>query len=200
MKKGALVLAAGNSRRFQGHKLSALLQGEPLLFLTLKSIADVIDDICLVYDKRDSIIASLIQGSPLQVNSLAICPSTPAMSESIKCGVQHCQDWDAWLICLADMPLIEPPTFKKLYNAMDRDRIIQPTYNGQPGHPVAFGQQFQSELLQLSGDRGAKPVIENNKQHLYRIEIDDPHILCDIDTPQDLHVIQERNQSDSQNK
>lgn len=91
---------------------------------------------------------------------------------------------DAVAIFLGDMPWIDADNLRSLLAVASPERILVPTYGGQPGHPVIFGREFWPELLQLTGDAGAKAVLQAHPQALRRIELNDPGILRDIDTSQ----------------
>jgi molybdenum cofactor cytidylyltransferase len=109
------------------------------------------------------------------------------MSTSIVCGVRASATAQAWLIALADMPFIKSDIIASVAGAVGRlHPIVLPVYNDSHGHPVAFAKQFEAELLQLQGDQGAKPVLNNHPQLIQTIDVDEPMILRDIDVRSDL--------------
>ena len=55
---------------------------------------------------------------------------------------------------------------------------------------MGFGRKFFPELTQLSGDSGGKPIVQAHKASVVRVRIEEPTILYDIDTPQDLDRFQ----------
>ena len=61
-------------------------------------------------------------------------------------------------------------------------RIITPLYNGKRGNPVLFDASLFPELLQISGDEGARSVIERHKQEVGTIELSDAMASYDVDT------------------
>jgi molybdenum cofactor cytidylyltransferase len=65
---------------------------------------------------------------------------------------------------------------------------VLPMHQGQQGHPVGFGPQCRDALLALSGPQGAAPVVREQKvlDRALQMELDDPGIVLDIDTVQDL--------------
>jgi molybdenum cofactor cytidylyltransferase len=56
------------------------------------------------------------------------------------------------------------------------------------GHPVGFSSRLKDELLAVSGDEGARAVVRRNDRDVRVIECDDPGILRDIDTREDLQT------------
>jgi molybdenum cofactor cytidylyltransferase len=66
--------------------------------------------------------------------------------------------------------------------------VVLPVYQGKQGHPVGFGPQCRDALLALSGPQGASPVAREQKMlgRSLQMGLDDPGIVMDIDTVQDL--------------
>ena len=64
--------------------------------------------------------------------------------------------------------------------------IAAPCYRQQRGHPVGFAAGMREELENLHGDQGARSVLQRHRQAMRLLEVDDPGILADIDTPRDL--------------
>jgi molybdenum cofactor cytidylyltransferase len=52
---------------------------------------------------------------------------------------------------------------------------------------VAFAAELFSELVQLAGDEGARRLMARYPSQ--GIELDDPGVLVDVDTPDDLAVV-----------
>jgi molybdenum cofactor cytidylyltransferase len=63
---------------------------------------------------------------------------------------------------------------------------VAPAYQGKRGHPVGFSAKFRSELEQLAGDEGARSILKRHADQIKLLECNDPGILADIDTPEDL--------------
>lgn len=112
------------------------------------------------------------------------------MSDSLKLGIQTAQQQPIPLrgvvIALADMPYIQPATIAAVAAQLTEARIVQPVFEGQPGHPVGFAADLFPALLQIEGDQGARTVVQAHQQEVMRWACEDAGILKDIDTPQDL--------------
>ena len=63
--------------------------------------------------------------------------------------------------------------------------IVAARYRGAQGHPVLFGRPIFRELAALSGDRGAKSVIERDAARVAYVDVDAP-MPRDVDRPADL--------------
>ncbi len=93
--------------------------------------------------------------------------------------------WDVdaagWVIALADMPAIEVSTVRAVVGLLLEGALTAaPMFRGQRGHPVGFAAALRPRLLALSGDAGARPVLEAHPPQL--IEVEDPGVLYDVDT------------------
>ncbi|MCK0713396.1 NTP transferase domain-containing protein [Chromohalobacter sarecensis] len=95
-------------------------------------------------------------------------------------------DVQAAAILLGDMPAIRSDTLLHLQRLADTEHILRPCYAGRPGHPVLFGRAFWPALTRLDGDTGARRLIRQHPERYREVEVDDPGILLDIDTPADL--------------
>ena len=93
------------------------------------------------------------------------------------------------LICLGDMPLVGPSIMRRIAGAYDPAQgheIIVPTFVGQRGNPVLWGRRFFSELLELTGDRGGRGVLDRHGQFVTEIAVPSEAVLMDFDTPAEL--------------
>ncbi|MDP4033396.1 MAG: nucleotidyltransferase family protein, partial [Pseudorhodobacter sp.] len=55
---------------------------------------------------------------------------------------------------------------------------------GRPGHPVIFPPWVLPELMGLSGDEGARPVLSRHADRLRLIALPEQHATTDLDTPE----------------
>ncbi len=188
MKKVALaILAAGASRRFGSEdKLLALWRGRPLLAHALGAFrsAPVARRFAVVQD-RASAAAEICREfgfEPLENRS-----AVDGIAGSIAVAARHSDGFDGLMIALGDMPLIKERTIASLLVAYDdaaSDPIVAPTHDGRHGHPVTFSGCYFPELAALTGDRGAGSVIEEHKERLVTVPVDDEGVTIDFDHPE----------------
>ena len=69
-----------------------------------------------------------------------------------------------------------------------------PTYRGKRGNPVLIGRRFFAEVMELSGDVGARHLITEYPDRLYEVDIADASVLTDIDTPESLERFSRRDE------
>ena len=184
----ALIMAAGFSRRFKTDKrFATLADGQGVLEKTLQNIVASGLDYRLAIKEKDLALA-LMQTLPAE-KLLILKNSHKGLGHSIRDAIAAIEkDHDSVLICLADMPTIKPATYKHIADTLiqgDYDALI-PCYRSQSGNPVAIKRQFFSAFKQLQGDKGGKKVLQADDEKCFRLEIDDPGIIIDIDIPEDL--------------
>jgi molybdenum cofactor cytidylyltransferase len=108
------------------------------------------------------------------------------MGASLAAGIEASADSEGWIVALADMPRIAVATVEAVARTLDGGAsIVVPFYQGQRGHPVGFGPEHRDALMRLDGDTGARALLSAHQ--VARLDVDDPGILRDVDTPEDLH-------------
>ena len=189
---GALVLAAGVSRRFGGDKRAARLpNGTTVAAETLHQLSAAFDAIHVVLRNSDSdaLIESLKIAAP-NARFSRCHDAHLGMGHSLAHGVAQVAEWDCLAVCLADMPFIQARTYRQLNEAFKAEAksraILVPTYQSKRGHPVLFGSRHFRAMRLLQGDEGAKTVLRAQASNVRFVEIDDAAILRDIDQPADL--------------
>ena len=192
MTAGALVIAAGFSRRFGSDKrLYRLRSGRSMLQATLAPYLEVFRNVAVVVRANDSRVAQhLMSGTgPRRPIIVTTALAERGMSASLADGVRSLAAWDYVFIGLGDMPFLRAETLRTLDARMreartDRiARIVVPVHQEQPGHPVGFSRDFFAELIALEGDRGAKSVVAAHPDAVVRVTVDDPGVVEDLDQP-----------------
>lgn len=186
---GALLLAAGFSRRFGSVKLNARLpNGHTVLQQSFRNASQAFDEIIVVgrQDLYDLGTYEVLALNP-DTHRLIFCDDAESgMGHTLACGARAIPShWQACFVCLADMPFIQPDTFRTLQQHIAEDRLVVPVWRQQQGHPSGFGRDYFPALQQCHGDTGARHLL-CNPAAVTRVETSDPGIIQDIDMPQDL--------------
>ncbi len=184
---GAVILAAGKSKRFGSDKrLFQLSDGRTMLETTLAVYREAFDTVFVVLQPADEARLPLPGGRllPDDVQAVHAPDAALGMGHSLAAGIRAGRSLDFLFVALADMPDVRAETLQRLQEAMDGTAsIVQPIYRGTPGHPVGFGSFYFRELELLTGDIGAKRVIAANRRQVARLDVDDPGVLTDFDVP-----------------
>jgi molybdenum cofactor cytidylyltransferase len=185
-----VVLAAGAGSRYHGtrHKLSEKLGGDTVLVRTLRNA--IASEMTVVLVISESLIAEargLVAPEDMVVVD-ARSQTGWGMGDSIAAGVSIHASATGWLVLPADMPLVRPASLRAVAAALDQQPIAFAQHRGRRGHPVGFGAELFSELVMLKGDEGARRLLA--RYPTAAVELDDPGVLFDIDTVDDLAVAQ----------
>ncbi len=186
-----ILLAAGAGSRFGsgaysgGGKLLHPLDGVPIGVRSARHMQAAGLRVTAVVRPGSEELARLLQNEGVAVT---VCASAAdGMGLSLAHAVAHTRDAAGWVVALADMPRIQPDTIRRIAEAVAAGACIAaPEFKGGRGHPVGFNATLLDELLTLTGDEGARAVIQKHRAQLQRIACDDPGVVFDIDRRADL--------------
>jgi molybdenum cofactor cytidylyltransferase len=182
-----ILLAAGRGTRFGGDKLLALLPGgECVGAAACRHLLAAVPHVIAVVRPDDPALAAALGAAGARVVRCA--NADDGMGASLACAVQAAPEAAGWIVALADMPGILPATIARVATAVAEGALVAaPFHSGERGHPVGFGKTCYAALAALTGDEGAKAVVAAHRDRMVRIDVDDPGILCDVDTKADLN-------------
>ena len=184
----AILLAAGQSKRMVGeNKLAKKIQGVPLIKHSVKNIlAASIDELIIVLGYQKEIIEKLIDKNE-KIKFVFNKDFESGMASSIKTGLNNLSEkTEAFFICLGDMPMVNHDIYNQLIKSKDNKEIIVPTYKGQQGNPVLFDKSMKETVMNITGDVGAKKILELNKDKILNLEINDQNITKGFNTQGDF--------------
>lgn len=190
---GGIILAAGSSRRFGDDKRkSTLPSGEAMLEESIRKAISALDEVLVVLRFGDREYSKQLEVSIDNANVSFLCApdSAQGMAHSLSNAIHHVKDWEAAIVFLGDMPFVQAETIDAImgeYQFRKANKpIILPTKEGEKGHPVLFSRDYFDEIQGLKGDKGARAVVDAHPDKLFTIEVLDPGVIRDIDTPDDL--------------
>lgn len=188
-----IVLAAGLGSRFTGvgHKLAQTLDssGEGASTVLSVTLRNAITSGLPVVVVTTAELAPLVY-QQVAARDVVVVPSQVrgrGMGDSIAAGVSARADAPGWLLLPADMPRVLPATLRQVAQALQTHAVAYAQYRGRRGHPVGFAAEMFSELVNLSGDEGARRLVA--RYPALAIDVDDAGALIDIDTVQDLAAL-----------
>lgn len=186
---GIILLAAGNSTRMGSPKQLLLYQGKTLLERIVDTSLQVFDNnkIIIVLGANHSEIAFQIKDKITLISVNEEWES--GMASSIKSGLQtllnHFPEMERCFISVCDQPYLSSEVFIEMLKLADYSskEIIAAEYAGTIGVPALFSKKYFKKLLHLSGEQGAKKIIQQNMDDVNIFIFDEGAI--DIDTPSD---------------
>ncbi len=182
----AVLLAAGRSERMgRNNKLLLNVDGIPLVRKSAINILNSnVTSMTVVTGFDENKIVNALSG--LNVNFVKNINFQEGLSSSLKAGLANITPTpSAVIICLADMPKIQPEHINQLIENFDPLKgweICIPTNNGKRGNPVLIGSRFFPYIFETSGDFGAKQVMKQHSDKIVEVEIGTSDIHFDIDT------------------
>jgi len=185
----AIVLAAGESKRFGRNKLIEPLLGKPMIRWTVEAaVNSIVDEVIVVLGFEAHKVRRVIEDLPCKF--ILNKNYSAGMSSSVKLGVkQVAGKSEAVVIIPGDCPLIDENSINKVIEAF-REKclpIVIATYGGRRGHPILISRELFDEVMKISEKTfGLKYVIKKYESKIFHVEVDNPGILLDIDNPEDL--------------
>ena len=186
----AIVLAAGLSRRMGQAKLLMPVGGRPIIRYVVESVlAGGVDSVWVVTGPDVEPIEAALAGFEVQI---VVNPAPEeGQAGSVRTGIAALPpSVDAVLIALGDQPSLAPSIIPALLAARRASSklIVAPRYRDGQGNPVLFKREIFPELLRLTGDQGARPIIQKDPTRVEWVELDLP-MPPDVDTPGDYERI-----------
>ncbi len=184
-----LLLAAGRSSRMGGsHKLAAKFDGQPLIVRSAAVLSSSGFGAPLVVLGHDADrMKNLLAGAG--VTTVYNPDYADGLSSSLRTGVAALPaDCDGVLIHLADMPGVTPDAVAKMASAFASSggaAIVRATHAGKRGNPVILPRSVFPQVSRLTGDMGARAIVEGFAGQVIDIEIGEAASL-DVDTPDAL--------------
>lgn len=148
---------------------------------------DPLEVVVVTGPERDAIEA-VLEGRP--VHFIHNPHHEEGMASSLRAGIRAASPSAAgFAIMLGDLPFILSSTIAHLCTQLEPGRIVIPKFEGRQGHPVVFAARYREDLLALSGDVGARRVIQSYPDAALEVDTEDPGILFDIDTMADYRQL-----------
>ena len=186
----AIVLAAGRSTRMAPrNKLLEEIGGEAMVRRVAKlALGCGASPVIVVTGYEGKRIGEALHGLDIQI---ALNPSyAEGLSTSLRAGLAALPTrCDGALICLADMPWVETSVLDALiaaFAANGPQAICVPTHRGRRGNPVLWGRFYFPEMMPLTGDSGAKPLMARHAAHVVETDVATESIFADADVASDL--------------
>ena len=176
----AVVLAAGQSRRFNGIKQLSMIGEQTLLNTALSHIPMQPQNIYVVLGAEFEMIKKTLNKEYNIVKNeswyLGLSSSIVKAIGSIKDQYSHV------LVTLADQVALNTYSYNRLLDLSrsHEEKIIAAQYQNRCAVPAVFPKKYYEELLTLTGDTGAKELLSKERDNVLPVSL--PEALKDIDT------------------
>ena len=182
MKTAVLILAAGGATRFGSVKQLALIDGKPMLQHCVDTASHLSPGaVFTVLGSHADELRCHISGTEIIYNH----QWQQGLGSSIAVGVSYLKDKvDAILVLLADQPRIKVDYLERLVALFEGQHVACSQYSSHLGIPAIFGKSYFNALMNLSGDKGGKALLESIRPAPKSLALGD--VAADIDYPEDL--------------
>jgi molybdenum cofactor cytidylyltransferase len=191
---GIVILAAGASRRLGQAKQLLALDGQSLIrrvaeaaLLFRAQLPDPVPVVLVLGANADRIEPELA-GLPLTVVQNPDWET--GMASSLNTGLaallRQTADLDALLVLLTDQPHVSTDLLTQLWQAFRESGkgLAACAYADRLGVPAIFAKRYFAAIQQLTGDRGASPLLNAHRPDCAVVPFAEG--IIDIDTPDDL--------------
>jgi molybdenum cofactor cytidylyltransferase len=190
----AIVLAAGSGRRFGGGKLTAPWRDGILLEGALAAAyAAPARSVTVVVGANAQAVAQAAASFDPRTVIVHAPDFDEGMAASLRAGLKSLPlDADGAFVFLGDMPRVPTAVLPAMAEALAAGKLAAaPVWQGRRGNPVLLSRALFPQLLALSGDAGARGVLQGLGERLALVQAPDAGVLFDVDTQADLQSDQE---------
>lgn len=191
METGILILAAGNSSRLGEPKQLLKFNGKTLLQNVVEEALEVSKCVVIVTGSNHFIISKEIEDMEVEIieNTNWIQGMGVSIEVAINQLLNSCPTVENCIISVCDQPFITAAVFSELIQ-MQKDSqkgIVASKYSDTLGTPVLFTKKYFKELFSLSGQKGAKKLLQKFGEDIAQINFERGAI--DIDTQSDYQKL-----------
>lgn len=195
----ALVPAAGKSHRMGRPKLVLpLADGRSVIETVITALQEGgAGPILLIVPPTDEPgAAELVQLGKRSGAIIVTCQkSTADMKETVLLGVGHLEPGvPGILLTPGDSPGTTADLVDRVRRAFEEDleSVTIPTFQAKRGHPIALPWSVCERIAKLPPDQGINALIRDPATRVREIQVDQPGITDDLDTPDDYRRWLER--------
>ena len=170
MNHGCIIMASGMGTRFGGNKLMTEICGMSLIQHVLRATEGLFARRVVV--TRHSDVARLCDELGIEV----VLHSKPRRNDTVRLGMEKMTGCDT-------ITFVQAESFPEC--------IWRASFEGTPGAPVLFPAWTFNELRSLPPGKGGGVVAKTHKERVRTVEVSSKWELFDIDTPDDLRILQE---------
>ena len=183
-----ILLAAGQSKRFgDTNKLSAIINGKPIINHILDTLVEIYDplELLVILGHEYKLIRNLIFNKDVKI--LENKDYKKGIGTSISLGISNLDtEIDGVMIIPADMPYINSKdliNLEKKFMELNCVKVVMPEHNSKIGNPVILPRSYFKTLKSLKDDFGARSLIRKEDIITFKTEFG---TILDIDTKEEL--------------
>lgn len=183
MKLGAIVPAAGFSRRMGREKVLLPFGGSTVLETVLAKLRQLELERSVVVLRPD--LPEMERLAEAAGATVVVNPHPEEeMLVSIRLGLAALAgSVDAFFVWPADHPGVAAETLRLLAASARRDIAVIPVYRAARGHPAVVGADLVPEISRIPAHAGLRQLWRARPDAVREIAVDDPGVLENLDDP-----------------
>ena len=184
---GAIILAAGQSRRMGRNKMLLPFGDSTVLETIVTEVAacEQVREVIVVTGHESDRIAALLATYPVR------CVFNPAydhteMLVSWQVGVRALSaEVQAALVLPGDHPRLRREVIQDVIAAQQPGALVIPSYQLKRGHPILIDRAWWPELLALPETVTLRDFIRAHEDQIRYVVVETDSVLKDVDTPEE---------------
>ena len=190
----AILTAAGESTRMGRPKPLLSWHGVTLVQYQVAGLLDAgVAEVVVVLGHQHQAVTPHVEGPSVRY---VVNPNyRQGKTTSIKAGLRAIDPTAEGILLLAvDQPR-PPEIISAVMEAQAKSAalITAPRFNGRGGHPLVFSPLLKSELEAITEERqGVREVIRAHRSEINEVEIDDPIVRLDLNSPEEYEAAKTR--------
>jgi molybdenum cofactor cytidylyltransferase len=183
-----ILLAAGESRRMGYPKALLQIDGQTYLARLAAGMLTAVDRLLVVIGAHAARVRCAVPNDT-RISIVENQNFARGQLSSLKAGIAALgPSSQAVVIHLVDHPMVQAATFRVIVGQAQNGRapIVVARFNGRRGHPVLFDRGVFAELTNTPDDLGARAVVNADGARVSYCDVDDPGVVLDLDTPDEL--------------
>jgi len=189
-----MILAAGESSRMGRDKALLDYRGSTFLNHLISLFLPRLSAVVVVLGHNAPAIRAAIAADPAAESAdLRVVINDRyrlGMLSSLQAGIRALPPGaPGALFTLVDHPAVQESTLDRLIESFARGGapLVIPRYQAKRGHPVAASRAILEEILALPAEASAKDVIHTHHPEARFLDVDDPGVITDVDSPPEYH-------------
>jgi molybdenum cofactor cytidylyltransferase len=188
---GAVVLAAGQSRRMGRNKLMLPYGAATVIETVVARVlaCPAVGEVVVVIGHEPDRLAALLKPYPVR------CVFNPAydraeMLVSLQTGLRALSaEASAALLVLGDQPRLQGALVQRVIAALQPGGIVIPSFQMKRGHPIGLARSLWDEVLALPDTATLRDFLRAHEAHICHVLAEDDSVLKDVDTPEDYQAL-----------
>lgn len=185
-----MIFAAGESSRMGRDKALLDFRGSTFLNHLISLFLPRLHPVIVVLGHHADLIRRSITGdlrfAGAEPRIIVNSEYQSGMLSSFQAGIRALPpSAKAAMFTLVDHPAVRETTLDRLLEEFQASGkpVVIPRYEGRRGHPVLTSRAVLEEMLDLPLESSPKSVIHGHKAETRFLDVDDPGVVKDIDSP-----------------